>query len=654
MNCDQIKPEIQGFYDGELHGRSQSQIRHHINECDACRSEFAALRRLSAEIRDADYIADVTVATKEPRKHRLVKLVRLTLAICIVAVLSALWLHLPHRPTKSDPNAAVAAALNGVQTWHLSGWKQIDGRHVPWDIWGRRQPYLSYEKIGQNVTIDDGTTKRLILAPNQAFGRPDGLVIVTSDETATDSATKLQQAFAVGSEPDVHTMVDGWDWLNGGGMFAQKPFKQSKDELSFRRECFQGIGGVNNNHVYTISKHSWLPIRYEFVNRSDKGEWITEQLSAGYGVDLPVNVAHPSNAMPPGFTVADFTGTKAVPAKRDDHTYDVGPFHVTGTLLAMDTRGNAIVETKVLLNGLPLGTPESSVFSAGTAFPDEPYIHGDNRGVTQRYLYINSPFPADGNGVSTMFVTPLDDIKSISQLSDRIGLNPTLNISILDRDSDTVGEDGSALPRNSGESLIQTHLPMAIAMSSSKQVRDIETQMPGDWKNYIKNHGLNETIYQTRAWWHYMSSQDGSIFSLRHQKDLGIPISPNGEIDLLALHGKPLNVKFITKFFQEHQQEINEIKKSELTKAVYWQQKSLDSVSELPPSQRLDAITNNYRALAMYYRAAGDKQAMNRMLKAELRVYERTESDKSLDIRQIEYEIKTGILVGETGWAGPM
>ena len=86
MNCEQIKPEIQAFCDGELHGGSHTEIRHHIDTCESCRSEFAALRRLSAEIRDADYVTDVTVATVDPRKHRLVKLVRLSLAICIVEI----------------------------------------------------------------------------------------------------------------------------------------------------------------------------------------------------------------------------------------------------------------------------------------------------------------------------------------------------------------------------------------------------------------------------------------------------------------------------------------------------------------------------------------------------------------------------------------
>ena len=653
MNCEQIKPEIQAFCDGELHGSTRGQIRRHIDACDACRSEFAALRRLSAEIRSADYVTDVTVANKEPRKHRLVKLVRLPLAICIVAVLSALWLHLPQRSAKSDPNAAVAAALNGVQTWHLSGWKQINNQHVPWDIWGRRYPYLRYEKLGQDVTIDDGTTKRLILAPDSALGRPTGLVIETSDQSSTDAQTKIQQAFIGLMEPDVDTMIDGWDWLNGGGMYARKPFKQSKDELAFRREWSTGMGAINDYHVYTISKRSWLPIRYEFDNRSDKGEWDTELLTAHYGVDLPDDVVHSTVAAPAGYSTIDFTGSRAALIKKNNHTYVVGPFQITGNATAMDAQGNVIVQFSTLMAGKPLEDRSSSIFAVSIGFNDLPYLHGDIGNRQERYLYVDRLYPPDVNGVTPIFLTPLDELTAQSQLPQSIVVEPTVTITITCRSSDVLDASGRSYPQNAGATIVESHIPMTVDVSRANMVKDITIGMPADWKKSVQ-HGLNQMVYQERATWHYMPTATDVVFTSRYRDELrGFPITANGGIDLQATGNKPINLTLLTAVWKKYANERAEIRKSEMRQAVYWEQRRLDEVDQLAPSDRLDVTADCYRMMAFYYRDAGEKQAMNKVLNDQLAIIERTEPSKSLDARQIQYEIKTGKLPSDPDFAGP-
>lgn len=651
MNCENLKPEIQSLIDGELYGRRKDVVRRHIEACDECRNEFAALRRLSAEIRDADYLTDVAQVPSEKRLIR--KMIRLAVAVGVVAMLSVLVLNLPHNKTV-NPGAAVAAALNGVQTWHLSGWKQINNQHVPWDIWGRRYPYLRYEKLGQDVTIDDGTTKRLILAPDIALGRPTGLIIETSDQSSTDTQTKIQQAFMGLMEPDVDTMIDGWDWLNGGGMFARKPFKQSKDELAFRREWSTGMGAINDYHVYTISKHSWLPIRYEFDNRSDKGEWDTELLTAHYGVDLPDDVVHSTVAAPAGYSTIDFTGSRAALIKKNNHTYVVGPFQISGNATAMDAKGNVIVQFSTLLAGKPLEDRASSIFTASIGFNDEPYLHGDIGKHQERYLYLDRLYPPDVNGVTPMVLTPLDELTAQPQLPQRIVVDPTVTITITCRSSDALDASGRSYPQNAGAMIVETHIPMSVDVSRTNMVKDITVGFPADWKESAEHDGLNQMIYQERATWHYMPTATDVVFTNRYRDELrDFPITANGGIDLQATGNKPINLTLLTAVWKKYSKERAEIRKSEMQRAVYWEQRRLDEVDRLAPSDRLDVTADCYRMMAFYYRDAGEKQAMNKVLNEQLAIIERTEPSKSLDARQIQYEIKTGKLPSDPDFAGP-
>ena len=91
----------------------------------------------------------------------------------------AVFLILPSsnqsRRAAQNPGAAIAAALGRVNTWHFSGWKLIDGKQVPWEVWGRRAPWLYYERVGDTMTWSDGKQRLRVFAPNPALNRPSGL-----------------------------------------------------------------------------------------------------------------------------------------------------------------------------------------------------------------------------------------------------------------------------------------------------------------------------------------------------------------------------------------------------------------------------------------------------------------------------------------------
>jgi hypothetical protein len=256
--------------------------------------------------------------------------------------------------------------------------------------------------------------------------------------------------------------------------------------------------------------------------------------------------------------------------------------------------------------------------------------------------------------VTPLFLAPLDEIAAAAQLPRQLRLDPTLSIAIVTRGTDDLDDSGSSHPRSSNDTIIQTGLPMTVAVGKLGMVQDMRTSMPGYWRNYIGLNGLNELIYQTRADWHYMPGAAQCLFMLRHGKELaGIPITPGGDIDLQALGKRPLDVALLNRVWKKHAKELQQLRKSEIMRAVYWEQRCLDAVDDLPPARRLDASANDYRMMAFYYKAAGDAPAMRRALKAQLAIFRRIYPMKSTLVRQVEYEIKTGRLASKSDYRGP-
>ncbi len=50
MTCDELRPLISAYADGELDGADRDRVRRHLDECDACRREYDATVELKEEL----------------------------------------------------------------------------------------------------------------------------------------------------------------------------------------------------------------------------------------------------------------------------------------------------------------------------------------------------------------------------------------------------------------------------------------------------------------------------------------------------------------------------------------------------------------------------------------------------------------------------
>ena len=55
MNCDQIRILLSGMIDGELESGEKKMVSDHLVTCDACREEYARLRKLKEVTDDMKY-----------------------------------------------------------------------------------------------------------------------------------------------------------------------------------------------------------------------------------------------------------------------------------------------------------------------------------------------------------------------------------------------------------------------------------------------------------------------------------------------------------------------------------------------------------------------------------------------------------------------
>jgi len=50
MNCDEFKPMLTGYVDGELSAELRAALEQHLDGCEACKRELASLSRLKEEL----------------------------------------------------------------------------------------------------------------------------------------------------------------------------------------------------------------------------------------------------------------------------------------------------------------------------------------------------------------------------------------------------------------------------------------------------------------------------------------------------------------------------------------------------------------------------------------------------------------------------
>jgi hypothetical protein len=139
MNCQQARPWLQAFGDGELEGQTRRQVGDHLRHCPACRSEYEARRRLVTEVQTAlaeearapDYLAAAVsrqiAREPSPRRgflpgvRRVVAMRSFRIACSAAGVMAALlvgvWIFAGQDLAFAK---AIDSALRGIKSAHFT------------------------------------------------------------------------------------------------------------------------------------------------------------------------------------------------------------------------------------------------------------------------------------------------------------------------------------------------------------------------------------------------------------------------------------------------------------------------------------------------------------------------------------------------------
>ena len=128
------------------------------------------------------------------------------------------------RLTKPAPSPSPSRRVLVLpRTWHLTGWRRIAGKQVPWEIWGQNQPMFCYERIGESRRLVQNEKESLITPPLLGHAR----VLLTDLPALPNNRLFLLQHWA-DSEEDPETGLPLHYRMHTGGT------RQSDAELTAR------------------------------------------------------------------------------------------------------------------------------------------------------------------------------------------------------------------------------------------------------------------------------------------------------------------------------------------------------------------------------------------------------------------------------------
>ncbi len=619
MRCDTTRAALLDYLNGELGSLSAWAVRRHLIACASCRAELAALQGFTQTLRRADLVPPEPAAAV-PRPHQtLRRRVLATAAALLVAGVLLLLpaLHQSHQAAQ-NPGAAIAAALGRVNTWHFSGWKLIDGKEVPWEVWGRRTPSLYYERVGEAVSWSDGKQFVRVFPPNAALNRPHGLIIKTAPDQTPGEGFLYDPAYQtlVNPHPARTNFGDGYTTL-----YAQTPA-----EARFRDQYSAGVSeGVNANKLYLISKHDWLPTTYQLHYDSKTFERDTEFLTVRYGAALPNAVLAPPTVG--SYSVVDLSSAASLP----------DGFRVTAKPVAIDKAGNLVISARGWLGGNPL-TP-GSLFSLDVQ-PHSGIFTATRRSQLIKYLYATNFAPIPGGEILMPF-TPLEPSEVATGLPDTFSLSMQATPQLLVRGSDRVDSDGTLRPSTHAENLLAKQFTWRLSLP--KPVATLPVKFPSS---------IN--VAEVRRIYYYM----GYDYTYTALKQLAPQLARTGVITKDGFWTTDgLASKAVEALQKRHPAVFLAAKHKFRARAAYWQAQKLALMSQ---GEALDWQRGNLRVhyaydlqlLALCYQMAGATAKRNHTLR-RLLVYLQGDASFGVLRRQAVYSLHTGSFPGDPGYKGP-
>lgn len=386
-------------------------------------------------------------------------------------------------PARRSLAAEVGAALQQVNTWHLSGWKRIGGKQVRWEVWGRRRPFFYREQIGEQVIWDDGRERVQVFPADPATERAATLVLRTASRPGENENTGL-------------AWMDAYrNWQKDA-----RPWKETPSEVVFLAHDF-GMEGPDTvtDHLHTIDKQTALPVQIE-VRRgraNDSARLTAEWLQARYDQPLPAAVAGPPQQNLPGAAIVD---ASAFPAgiTPQETTARANGVTVAVTPLAVDESGSVLVRVRGWLGDTPLRSfvftetaPAApppllwvveAVRSRGVPAVDAPACHDEN---DRAYVAVSTDLtraaPETAPG-TLMLLAPLEPLPNGAPAPRRLTLTLFAAPTVMVRRS------GSRFPMS--QSVMRETMSVTVALpEASPEQLDIEKYLRPDWRHYFRYVG---------------------------------------------------------------------------------------------------------------------------------------------------------------------
>ncbi len=654
MSCNTIRPYLLDFANHETSVLRSWTIRRHLAACPKCATELTALQEFQTTLRRADLVPPETATPplRLPAPRR-----RAYAAASAAALIGSLFLYPalhPSRPNVQNPGAAIAAALGRVNTWHFIGWKQINGKRVPWEIWGRRKPFLYYERVGDTVTWDDGTLHLRVFPPSPALNRPVGLVIKNAAATpetadADFEADPAYQCLVSDSQTPVNFSSD------------IRLYAQTSSAAKYRYQNYRGMSGINENKLYTISKRDWLPIAYQLHFENPKISRDTEYLKVHYGDDLPDEVV--SAPAPAGYAVLDFTQPAKEAVNPVTHIAESHGFQVQVEPAGIDKEGNVLIVVRGWLGGNRLLQTTTFTLDA-SPFDKSPTA---KRGAqTLQYLYASNISVPPGDSLYLPYM-PLVVPRA---LPDTLALDLTASPQVRGQSSDMIEGNGQLVPMTTTESLFTANFHWDLPLPA-KPATTLLALVPPDQRQYLEAAGqirpqvqqhfpersFEFALAQQRRIYYYM----GYGYYYTALCRVSPSLAKTGVLTLegtLSQTGTMLDREKVDAVQKTHPEIAEQEKRKFREQAVYWQKQvillrppagSTHEAREGFLAMHLDDI----QTLAICYQNAGDTANCNKTLRQLIREYQPLPQHGGLLRRQAEFALRTGQFPGDADYKGP-
>ncbi len=509
MRCETTRLNLKALHDGELARLDAWRVQRHVQRCARCAEELASLRRLNDLLLSSDIVEHdpsqeaatpipAPVPPPQERKHargpgvskgarnRTPQLIGgvVTAALAVSLVAPSLVNQ------KKSMAAEVRAALQEVNTWHLSGWKLIDGERVRWEVWVRRDPFFYREQIGEQMTLNDGTQRVQVIPADQKSGRSQGIVLRTA------------------SVPEPQNM--GWSYtaMISSWRGAREPWKETLQEAIFNQNeaGMQGPDTVTDK-LYTVDKRTWLPVRFEVRRgRSGSAARVTaEFLRAEYDMPLPTAVTAPR--WPKGSFVVDTMNTAADPNLPRQNVASAGGLTAQVMPLAMDADGNVLVRVRGWLGNVPLrrGVPmylnvSPPLSTRSRAKTRSPTRDDANRAYVLVHLDALDAGRRDGDHL--LLFVPVEPLEKVGSLPRTLTISPTIAPTVMRRVSGV---------RNlvEGYFLFEQHFTWTVALPEKAvpAPMDVDAYLTPGWRDRIVGTDTGVPLEAAAAAWRPTTTQ---------------------------------------------------------------------------------------------------------------------------------------------------